>query len=175
MVLSSMTRARRPRSSPGEGTVNGFTARVLPRRTVNQQVLPCPTSLSTPRSPPISSTSRRQIARPSPVPPKRRVVELSAWLKAWNRRPRASGEMPIPVSRTSTRTVVCRRLRRTPEIRDIKILAVTGRSDMARAVVAAGADACVTKPFDWSLVDRELERFLDPAVRPDLVPGPTAR
>ena len=35
----------------------------------NQKVLPTPTVLSTPISPPISSTSRRQMARPSPVPP----------------------------------------------------------------------------------------------------------
>ena len=33
---------------------------------------------------------RLQIARPRPVPPYRRVVEASAWLKAWNRRPCAS-------------------------------------------------------------------------------------
>ena len=46
--------------------------------TVNQNVLPSPGLLSTPISPPISSTSRCEIASPRPVPPYRRVVEPSA-------------------------------------------------------------------------------------------------
>jgi hypothetical protein len=41
------------------------------------------------------------MASPSPVPPKRRVVEGSACANDWNRFARASGEMPMPVSRTS--------------------------------------------------------------------------
>ena len=52
----------------------------------------------------ISSTMRLQIASPSPVPPYSRVVDASAWLKAWNSRVWASGSMPMPVSRTSKRT-----------------------------------------------------------------------
>jgi len=46
----------------------------------NQNRLPQPNVLSTPISPPISSTSCLQIANPSPLPPKRRVIEVSAWL-----------------------------------------------------------------------------------------------
>ena len=45
-----------------------------------------PGALSTPISPPISSTSCLEIARPSPVPPYLRVVEPSAWANGWNSR-----------------------------------------------------------------------------------------
>ena len=55
---------------------------------------------------------------------------------------------------------VCRRLRAGPETRDIRILAVTGHAGMAEQVVAAGADACILKPFDFEAVSKELERFL---------------
>ena len=37
-------------------------------------------------------------ARPRPVPPYLRVVEVSAWLNDWNRRAHCSGVMPMPVS-----------------------------------------------------------------------------
>ncbi len=55
---------------------------------------------------------------------------------------------------------VCRRLKGGPETRDIKILAVTGHPGMAERVVAAGADACIPKPFDFEVLRKELERFL---------------
>lgn len=65
---------------------------------------------------------------------------------------------------------VCRRLKAGPETRDIKILAVTGHAGMAERVVAAGADACILKPFDFDGLSKALERFLgsprrEPAVR----------
>lgn len=44
-------------------------------------VEPFPASLSTVMSPRMSSLSRRVIARPRPVPPKRRVVDASAYVK----------------------------------------------------------------------------------------------
>ena len=69
-------------------------------RASNQKRLPCPGSLATPTSPPISCARWRVIARPRPVPPKRRVVELSACVKAANSWPSCSGAMPMPVSRT---------------------------------------------------------------------------
>src|SRR4030095_14035112 len=40
------------------------------------------------------------MARPSPVPPYRRVVEASIWLNDWNSRSSRSGAIPMPVSRT---------------------------------------------------------------------------
>ena len=46
-----------------------------------------PSRLSTAIVPPIISTSCLEMARPSPVPPYLRVVELSAWVKAVNSRP----------------------------------------------------------------------------------------
>jgi hypothetical protein len=44
------------------------------------------------------------MARPSPVPPYRRVVEVSTWLKTLNKRSNRSAGIPMPVSRTATRT-----------------------------------------------------------------------
>ena len=48
---------------------------------VKLKVLPSPDLLSTQISPPIISTRRLLMARPRPVPPYLRVVEVSAWLK----------------------------------------------------------------------------------------------
>ena len=55
---------------------------------------------------------------------------------------------------------VCRRLKAGPETRDIRILAVTGHAGMAERVVAAGADACIAKPFNFDVLSKELEQFL---------------
>ena len=66
--------------------------------------LPTPNSLLRLTSPPIRSTSWRTMDRPSPVPPKRRVVEASACVKGVNRRASTSGLMPMPVSRTTNCT-----------------------------------------------------------------------
>ncbi len=65
---------------------------------------------------------------------------------------------------------VCRRLKLRPDTRDIRILAVTGHAAMGESVLAAGADACITKPFDFEVMSKELERFLsspgrEPATR----------
>jgi len=48
--------------------------------------------------PPISVASSRQIDRPRPLPPKRRVVELSACVNGWNSVARSSALTPMPVS-----------------------------------------------------------------------------
>ena len=74
-------------------------------RTVNQNLLPRPGSLSTPISPPIRPTSSFAIASPSPVPPYSRVVELWACAKGSKMRACCSGLIPIPVSATSKRSV----------------------------------------------------------------------
>jgi two-component system response regulator VicR len=70
---------------------------------------------------------------------------------------------------------VCRRLRANPETRDIRILAVTGRTDMVERVIAAGADACITKPFDFDLVNRELDQFLGASEHADPVSAERSR
>ena len=62
--------------------------------------------LSTAMSPFISCARRRTIERPSPVPPKRRVVDESACAKGWNRRARCSSVRPMPVSVTAIVTLV---------------------------------------------------------------------
>jgi len=70
---------------------------------------------------------------------------------------------------------VCRRLRANPETRDIRILAVTGRMDMVQSVIAAGAATCITKPFDFDSVDRELDRFLGSPERTGLLSAEPSR
>ncbi len=64
---------------------------------------------------------------------------------------------------------VCRRLRANPETKNIRILAVTGRMDMVDSVIAAGADACLTKPFEFSDVNRELDQLLGSRGEPGLL------
>ena len=71
---------------------------------VNQNWLPWPNWLVTPISPPIRPTSRFEMARPRPVPPYRRVTELSACTKFWKSLAQVSGVMPAPVSVTLKRT-----------------------------------------------------------------------
>ena len=54
--------------------------RVITVGTSNQNRLPRPGSLSTRKVPPINSTKSRQMLKPNPVPPCRRVVEASSWV-----------------------------------------------------------------------------------------------
>ena len=56
-------------ASGGGGATSRPVSSASPSPIVNQNVLPTPGALSTPISPPISSTSCRQIASPRPVPP----------------------------------------------------------------------------------------------------------
>ena len=67
---------------------------------VNQNFEPSPMVLSTPISPSILSASSEQMDRPSPVPPKRRVVVSSAWLNLSKIYCCLSSGMPMPVSST---------------------------------------------------------------------------
>ena len=75
------------------GSVNGEAGR-------EDELEPSPGVLSTQIRPPISSTSRLQMVRPSPVPPYLRVVEPSAWRERLEQPAACSGVMPMPVSRT---------------------------------------------------------------------------
>ena len=108
MAPSASREARRSSTTSTRRGGNRWAARVAPafraRRTVNQKRLPSPRTLSTPASPPIRRARWEVIARPSPVPPKRRVVEASACSKGLKRRARASGSMPMPVSTISKRS-----------------------------------------------------------------------
>ena len=101
--MSSTTSTRSPRRSARTTARAAAPSGRFASRAVNQNVLPRPSSLSTPMAPPIISASCLEIASPSPVPPYFRVVELSACENDSNSRARASGAMPIPVSATSKR------------------------------------------------------------------------
>src|SRR5213592_2382481 len=63
-------------------------------------------SVTSESRPPMSATSFREIARPRPVPPYRRVIETSACVNSSKMVASCSCEMPIPVSRTRNRTDV---------------------------------------------------------------------
>src|SRR5260370_39113196 len=69
---------------------------LLGKRTVN--IDPLPGSLVTVTSPPIMRASLREMARPRPVPPKRRAVAASAWLNSSNSFAFCSALSPNPVS-----------------------------------------------------------------------------
>src|SRR5206468_63584 len=62
-------------------------------------VEPLPGSLSTETSPPRACQNRLVMARPSPVPPYRLVVDASAWTKLWKSLDSCSRVIPSPVSR----------------------------------------------------------------------------
>ncbi len=55
---------------------------------------------------------------------------------------------------------VCRRLKTNPKRRTIKILGVTGYPEFIPALRKAGADACLTKPFDLWQVRQAVERLI---------------
>ncbi|MCY1523049.1 hypothetical protein D9M68_579320 [compost metagenome] len=98
----SSSAARRPsRAARGSGSPS---SRVFGRLRLIQNSEPSPGLLVTPISPPICSTRRLEITRPRPVPPAWRVIELSAWLKAWNRLRSSSSARPMPVSCTLMRS-----------------------------------------------------------------------
>ena len=82
----------------------GAVSSTMPAMKVSVKVEPLPGSLSTDTSPPISCASCRVIARPSPVPPKRRVIVASACVKVENSRVRTASVMPMPVSLIATLT-----------------------------------------------------------------------
>ena len=76
---------------------DGFNYGVAPpgSRTVNTDPLPgWPITVT---SPPIMRASLRVMARPRPVPPKRCVVEASAWVNSSNSLACCSAVRPMPV------------------------------------------------------------------------------
>ncbi len=82
-ALSSTTSTRSCASLLGNDLARALLrADAEPDREV--KVLPTPGSLSSQMRPPMSSTSRRQIVSPRPVPPCLRVVDMSACVNGWN-------------------------------------------------------------------------------------------
>ena len=78
----------------------------MPKGTVTMKALPRPTSLSTLTSPPWSRTSSLTKASPMPLPSKERPRALLTRWKRSNSRGSSSAGMPVPVSRTVSRTAV---------------------------------------------------------------------
>src|SRR5947207_14256897 len=101
----------------------------------NENVLPLPFSLSTVTSPPMSCASIRAIARPNPVPPWRRVVELSSCEYTAKTRVTSPGVRPMPVSETSKRTAMrgpfdsSRRVRTTTSPASVNFTALPDQVD----------------------------------------------
>jgi len=56
---------------------------------------------------------------------------------------------------------VCRHLKSNPETQAIRILGVTGYPEMAPELLAAGAEAVLTKPLALDEVESHLERLVD--------------
>lgn len=97
VALSSTISALVPASpSSWESTPFGACAASAGARTVNQNVLPSPTWLETPQPPPMSEISWPLMARPRPVPPYLRDVDVSACTNGWKIVVSMSGAMPSP-------------------------------------------------------------------------------
>ncbi len=84
----------------GSGIASNDAALATGRSRLNAKLLPWPSTLLNCNLPPMSSTRRWLMARPKPVPPKRRVVELSACENPENIWLWFSPEMPMPESST---------------------------------------------------------------------------
>lgn len=66
------------------------------RKQSKKKVVPTPRREAKVRFPPIMLTRRWQMVRPIPVPPWRRVVEVSAWVKGLKMEVKAQGGIPTP-------------------------------------------------------------------------------
>ena len=124
VALSSTTRTRRPVELDGTGSA---CDRSPGRRAASADEMEgAALARRRPRSRrsasrPSRSASRRLMARPRPVPPKRREIEASAWLNLWNSRPirsagcrcRCRGRRPAISSGRSSPRPAGRPVRRT--------------------------------------------------------------
>ena len=95
-----------PAGRSGGKIATSAEAGAASRISVTVNVEPSFGALSTITSPPINCARRRTIERPSPVPPYRRVVELSACENGSNRRACCAASRPMPVSLTPSVTRV---------------------------------------------------------------------
>ena len=78
----------------------GRRRRATPIARKSENHFPGPTWLVAWNVPPMSSASFLDMAKPRPVPPKRRVTDASAWVKASKMDCSLSSGIPTPVSRT---------------------------------------------------------------------------
>ncbi len=94
-----------PRSAcQGLASAGRSTGMIARSGTETRKLLPTINVLSTSMVPPINSTRCLLMARPSPVPPKRRAIESSPWRKGLNSCWICGALMPIPLSRIVKRT-----------------------------------------------------------------------
>ena len=106
VALSSTTSTCRPSTMlAGRGAATG--SRWTPNRATNRNRLPRPGSLVSQIRPPIISTRCAEMVRPSPVPPNRRVVDVSACTNAPKICHCLSSGIPMPVSETMNRSAAC--------------------------------------------------------------------
>lgn len=60
---------------------------------------------------------------------------------------------------------VCRKVKADPATKGVRILAITASLELRDAILAAGADAFLAKPFDLAALRAEVERLMaDPVV-----------
>ncbi len=142
--------------------------------------------------PPISSTSWALIVSPRPVPPKRRLVDASAWTKAPKICHCCSGAMPMPVSVTVKRsaaspsTTTSRATSTSMWPASVNLIAlptrlrITWRSRPASPISASGTSGRIrqvsSRPFSWarpaisltasSTVSRSANRARSSSMRP---------
>ena len=105
VTLSSAASTRRGEASASSSNRPSSNSIASPavarsRGAENRKVVPRPSVLSKAMRPPIIWASSAEMARPRPVPPKRRVAELSTWTNFSNSTACFSAGMPTPVSRT---------------------------------------------------------------------------
>jgi hypothetical protein len=111
--------------------------------------------------PPMSWASSRQMASPSPLPPKRRVVDSSAWVNGSKILPIVAASMPIPVSLTEiSRLAGCTsaltitspwavNLTALP-IRFMRICRTRSASPRSEQCSRAGGHTISSMPFAWA-------------------------
>ena len=129
--------------------------RLLEARREPERRLPSPDLLSTPISPPISSTSCCEIARPRPVPPYCRVVEPSACVNASNRA-------------VCTRLGRCRCRCRAPRTRTTRVVRrLRSRATRDDDLAALGELDGVADQVDQHLAQRGPDRRAAPSARRD--------
>ncbi len=123
--------------------------------------------------PPIASARRRQMASPRPMPPCRRVVEVSPWTNASNRSGAVSALTPTPVSSNSMRTpppaATAARTRTLPV--SVKVIAFDSslrtmrRTRAASPTTSAGSAGSITaarsRPFSWARAGVDLDGGVD--------------
>ncbi len=140
MALSSTTNTRVDSGSSARERRLVRSASTAASESSKLNALPWPGDDSAASSPPIIETSRREIARPRPVPPNWRVVDVSAWVNGSNSCASCCGAIPMPVSPTCTCSAPAMRTETSPSGVNLIALA-TGSSTPGAAAARRRAAA----------------------------------